>query len=820
MARTRSKSLVQKIALDGPHINGIEHENGSVSNGSRTSLAKEQKSYTTLRKSRSIPSFQKTYKPIPLDPLTSHETDILWERTILNEYSGNKIEYDMSKVLNHSHLSQLDISNFQKILSVNINQLSNLKQEVVSLDDQLTQIQVKYNKIDTQTREFNIQSQELIKKEQDLNLKVESINLILKNFENLEEITKKLSMPNNLKLIRSQSFKKILENLNSSLEFFNNSDKKLVFKNIEMYKIKFRQCMTRALTLVKDYLINDLKKLESQVNKSSGDLSIFKIAIYKEFEGYLADYKEDFYGFNNLINIFLNRIENKHELEYRGLLMEIVNYYFKLRVGLVQRIQNFDDINIDKDNLVKFTQDNLLSMKKLLNKEFKLFKGFFEFHQTSNSVPELLTTPLYDFFRSIVDPFYDLIRQKILKETNISLLCQLTNLLQNNYYEFEDEFGGHEDQIKYGEIFQPILNDCESRLVFRIQIYVDNKLIPYQPTSEDLKLGHINETKNKKANSLDEDLPENLFEELYLPLGKALTILSNIYELINSMVFDDLAHYIVHSCIEILKAGSALCMKLSGEIDSRLYYLKNLIILKYQLNNFDIQFVRTETSLDFTSGLNELYNLIRTGEVMINVNQNGWFNLIKKTVPKIINNMIDAKLEIEMEINYCINLLLTDYLNLLIDPLNKVVYETATQEEFNGALQTFKGNTKTLTTKFKSQIISYINDYNILKILFNNLIQLLINYYEGFYLNSINMHKSLSLDDMMEPEVFNNYFNNIVDELLDDESLNNNLLDIKPLLKFNDELEDPPVDVLKLDIDEDKPLTSTPEIGQLESLET
>lgn len=795
MARHRSRSLVQSIAQE-IHENGNGNFNTPKGNGtagkSSGVLNKELPHKPRLTRSQSIPELshnkpKKQDDVILLDPFTALDYETVWNQYLALEYNSYPLQYDFSTqdTLNKvQHINQLQ---FHKILTVNLNQLKAMKRETDQVNSQLLSVRTKYFHIEEQTEDFNNQSLALVDKEHQLSEKVEAINAVLKNFESLDEITKKLSVPNNIKLIRSNSFKKILQDLNHSLEFFNHNTSKdasnLKFKNIEMYKIKFRQCMTRSLTLIKDYLINELKKIERTIMSSNGD--IVDILIYKQFDNYLQEFKQEFYNFPNLIEIYMVRIETYHEEEYKGLLMEVVYTYFKIRLNLVnisKQLAKFTD-----DSLVKFTQDNLSFIKKTLIREFKLFKDWFGLNH-DNVIPEFINTELYNYFRDLIDPFYDIIRHRVLKETNISVLCQLMNLLQK-YYEFEDH---DQEKINFGEIFEPIFNDVQSRLIFRIQIYVDNRLVPYKPSPEDLKIGNRNPQKRKNSNSstatnvLDEEFEENLFEELYLPLGKALTILSNIYELINSIVFDDLAHYIVHSCIEILKNGAyTLCVKHLGIVDAKLYYLKNLIILKYQLNNFDIQFVRTETSLDFTSGLNELYSIIRNGEILINVNKNGIFSLISKTVPKIINNMIDAKLEIELEINNSINELLTEYLNLLIDPLADTHRAKSEVEKFND----FKQRIHDLLPNFKSTITNYINDLNILKFLFNNLIEILVNYYQNYYSN---LTPSDDLNLIMEPEIFINFFNNFVDDLLDDQTLSNNLMDIKPLLKFDEELNEIP----------------------------
>lgn len=756
LMRGRSKSLVQSIASDIPNpYDSPKHE-------------VEPK----LQKSSSIPDL-KHLKPITkLHPFNKKETQILENQLF-------ELNFDLD-VLELEDFAQRDpqIDNFMTALDLNITQLHNYQRMLGTIFEQLDDVENKYLYINQSTGDFSKQSLALMKKEQEMNEKYQSINLILKNFENLNQITEKLSIPSTSKLIKSKTFNKILNDLNSSLNFINIEDFK-DFKNIDTYKIKFRQCMTRVLTIIKDYLVKELRKIEAGIKSSTNnDQELINISVYAEFDGYKDSFNDVYYNFPNLIDIFMKRIVENDEVEYQGLLMEVFRCYFQIRLGLIQ----FDDWKFDTVDLIKFTQDNLSVIKKLLHKELNCFKNFFGI----NDIPEFISELIYGYFKDLTEPFYDTIRLKILKEQNIESLCQLTTLLQN-YYEYEEST----EEINLQEILNPILNNVQSRLIFRIQLYIDNKLLPYKPTPDDLKMGHT-----KKLNNLNEEFQDNLFPELYLPLGKALTILSNIYELINSVVFDDLAHYIVHNCIQILQNSLKVSESNLGKINSKLFYLKNLIILKVQLNNFDIKFIRNDYSIDFTSGFNDLYNVIRNGEILVTLNS-GVFELIKKSLPKIINNMIDAKLEIELEINNLINELLKDFLNSIIEDL----------PDFNQ----FKLSIPTKLESFKKQIIAYLNDLNLLKILFNNLSELLINYYFDYYRGLKDQI------DFMEPDTFTRYVSDIIDDLINDDNLQNNLMDIKPLLKFDEELDEMMQTPTKsngniLDGTLDSPTTGTPDI--------
>ncbi|OBA20132.1 hypothetical protein METBIDRAFT_33080 [Metschnikowia bicuspidata var. bicuspidata NRRL YB-4993] len=350
-------------------------------------------------------------------------------------------------------------------------------------------------------------------------------------------------------------------------------------------------------------------------------------------------------------------------------------------------------------------------------------------------------------------------RNKILKETSITELSHLTNLLAT-YYELDDDtasiVSNTHSKIEYGALLEPIINDSQARLIFRIQNYIDNKLVKYKPRPEDLLLG--NRKKSSGRISVLDEFEANLFPELYVPVGKALTILSNLYELINSMVFDDIAHYIIHSCIFMLKNGAMdLAISHLGYADAKLFYLKNLTMLKNHLNTFDIQFVRTETSLDLTGGIQELIRIFRSGSLSVSLNsQGGFLELAKKSAPKVVNDMIDAKKEIELELSNTFNDFITDCTNVICEP---ILHDDGTSlAEKNNKLS---DNVLMKVPHIHKQVSAYIAQDEFVTYLLSVLSRLIYSTYESYH-RTVEQKMASSghadeLNEIMEPETFFNF---------------------------------------------------------------
>ncbi|CAI5757377.1 unnamed protein product [Candida verbasci] len=770
MPRGRSKSIVQKIAND-VHNNTESHLN--LDSPNQHQQDKQFASATTFKHSRS--KSQESITKITKDfdnlyPFTNEEEETVWSKFI-SKYNHDTIlkPEDIENVNNY----QLDsVLNFKSCLKRNSQALNSMILESDDIIDALTNLLNKYNAISQQTMDFDKEANKLINQQNETNDKYLKIYENLKHFEHLDVITKHLSRSGNHLLNQKREFFKndILQEIDNSLEFINEHPD---FKESELYGSRFRQCMTRALTLIRNYLNSELKSISDTIErKLREDKTItISILIYNEFNNYFK-YHEN--SFNELFNEIVKRVDN--HLEYNGLLHDITTTYFNIRIRLInQYVQDTSTINELYNNhtshplnLVQTCQDQISYFKNIIEREYQLYIKFFD-------SADSLQDDLYQFLKNAIDPLYDAIRLLVIKEHNISNLCQLTTLLQK-YYEFEDEADGNGslvdtgsyfdtgNSIKYGILFQPILDGCQNRLIFRIQKYVDDKLIPYNPKASDLKIiGNIKRKDSNTTNVLDVDYEDNLFPDIYLPLGKALTLLSNIYELINSVVFDDLAHYIVHACIELLK-GEFLKISIAhlGIIDGKLSYIKNLIILKNQINNFDIQFTRTDYSIDFISGLNDIWQMIKNRQ--FNYNNGGFIELAKKTVPKIINNMMDANYEIELELNNSVSEFIDYCSNEICEPIIKPTSPSET-------ISKFKDNLIMKIPNYYTRIKIILNDEVVTQFLMNNLSNLIIITYENYYNNLIESSTDLDenakkeLSEIMEIEVLDGFVNDMISNL-------------------------------------------------------
>lgn len=92
-----------------------------------------------------------------------------------------------------------------------------------------------------------------------------------------------------------------------------------------------------------------------------------------------------------------------------------------------------------------------------------------------------------------------------------------------------------------------------------------------------------NDADDKSIDSEESTDKISQLQTYYPPLLKTLALLSKIYEMINSVVFDDLAHHVVHDCIVSLRNAYDMVIKSSAgksdfnNLDISLAYLKKFV---------------------------------------------------------------------------------------------------------------------------------------------------------------------------------------------------------------------------------------------------
>ncbi|KAJ5493106.1 hypothetical protein N7539_001852 [Penicillium diatomitis] len=554
--------------------------------------------------------------------------------------------------------------------------------------DSLTHLAKEFNAVESQTSNFEKQCEGLLTaQERDTKL-ANGIQTNLHYYEFLDPASRRLNAPGAGNTVRDEDFSDMLRRLDVCLDYMETHPEQ---KEAEVYRARYRLLLTRALTLIRGNFVSSLREIYSNVSKKIADQSLNEAALsallYAKFRVGAPELKQIGVEIQKRAVPPLNSEQN-NEAEYQSLMNELHSNYAATRVRLVvplarKKLNEISQTPSSSKDLVAFARASISYIRGLCLDEYDLWGEWFHGQ-----------TGLYDFLETICEPLYDHLRPRIIHETDMGTLCQLCTLLQTRYFlDPEEEMEqGEANQLDFSVLIQPALQDIQTRLVFRAQAVLRDEIERYKPRPEDIDYPmrskqvslsvtdtQISDTKDmlvrtmletkasveggsERAAAQDQDEKwdfetQTALKGWYPTLRRAIWLLSRIYRLVNSTVFDDLAHQIVHQTTLSLQSASTLIANKSSPADGQLFLMSHLLILKQQIVAFDIEFVAPEVSLDFSGVTNTFWELRERGGLF---NPRNLMRLVGHgLIPRVVENMLDAKLELDGQLRTVIN----DFIN-------------------------------------------------------------------------------------------------------------------------------------------------------------
>ncbi|KAG0637470.1 Sec34-like family-domain-containing protein [Tuber brumale] len=531
----------------------------------------------------------------------------------------------------------------------------------------LAELEKSFQTVHSQTSSFQETCSSLLTHQNHIQSLLDSISTNLHPFTELDPVTRALSRPGS-DFVKTPSFREMLVRLDRCLAWMNDPAHRS-FHDVENYAPRFRQNMTRGLTLIRNYFVTSIREVANEVmgrikERQMNDTTQSAL-LYAKFR----------------VNA--------------PLLRELV--------GEIERRCDHEEMNelaatgtsTNKD-LVRFSRNGINFVRSICMDEFELFCAFFSGERSDSAA--------YNFLETLCEPLYDHLRPRIIHELQLVKLCELCALLQTRYMrDPEDPENDPYDrtQLDFGQLIQTTIQDTQNRIVFRAQTVIRDEIEGFVPKSEDLDYPAKNQSGKKAPENREvpgtplpgaptvidhDDNPsgngfdtEAVFKGWYPALRKCIWLLSRIYRLVNSTVFDDLAHNIVHATtVSLLKAHQQIASK-KTLADGHLFLIKHLIILKEQIVAFDIEFVHPDVNIDFSALTGTFWELRERGIF----SSEGIIKLVKgAAMPKVVENMLDAKVELDARLRFAINEFTQHFASCMtsgiIGPSNRLAAASAT----------------------------------------------------------------------------------------------------------------------------------------------
>ncbi|KIL64608.1 hypothetical protein M378DRAFT_126439 [Amanita muscaria Koide BX008] len=454
----------------------------------------------------------------------------------------------------------------------------------------------------------------------------DEIGTRLDYFQELEHATRMLNHPGE-SLVLQTDFLYMVERVDICIDFLKNHRH---YKEAELYLLRFHQCMTRAMTLIKMFFIGSLRALSSDISKRMNEKDVSSTAqmhlLYTRFRSVAAQ-----------LAPLLGELERRsaaHPDELSALLSECHAAYFSTRKSLlVNRLtEEIKDLDPARTEIVELTRAGCTYLKHLCTDEFYLYREFFSSGEDA----------LYGYLEGLCDYLYDDLRPRILHEPRITALCEVCTVLQAlmvlDVTVVPDTVADEDEDVdellidldlrksKKGlnrlhisHLLQMVLQDAQTRLFFKAQSMIQSDIRQFTPAPEDLNYPEILRDARKPASStgLQEKESFSLMFQLpsldkqdtwYPTLQKTVWILSQLHDFVKPTIFEDIAQEAVGLCRHSLVIASDAMKLRATTLDAYLFLVRHLLILKDLVHKLDLEHHETEKLIGFTDTLTAMLN--------------------------------------------------------------------------------------------------------------------------------------------------------------------------------------------------------------------
>uniref|UniRef100_A0AAY5EQM3 Conserved oligomeric Golgi complex subunit 3 n=1 Tax=Electrophorus electricus TaxID=8005 RepID=A0AAY5EQM3_ELEEL len=558
--------------------------------------------------------------------------------------------------------------------------------------EHLDSLQKQYLFVSTKTGTLHAACEQLLKEQSELVDLAESIEQKLSYFNELEAINTKLNSPTFS--VNNEGFIPMLSKLDDCIEYVSSHPN---FKDYPVYLAKFRQCLCKAVLLMKTHTVNTLQNLTSQLTKRD------QMGVANADNAFTLYYVR-FRAAAPKLKTLIEQVEQRSEKipEYQQLLEDIHQCYLEQRQLLLTPCISSTIADLtgrrSRDHCA-LVRSGCAFMVHVCQDEHQLYNEFFS----------RATTKLDELLEKLCVSLYDVLRPLIIHVVHLETLSELCGILKTEM--LEDHVQNNVAQLgAFEAVVKQMLEDVQERLVYRTHIYIQTDISGYNPAPGDLAYPEKLEMMEKIAQSLRDEQtrlacpesfsdvqledgdsrklsrvqtsvsPADLHGMWYPTVRRTLVCLSKLYRCIDRAVFQGLSQEALSACIQSLLKASDVILKNKSSIDSQLFLIKHLLILREQIAPFHTDFAIKEISLDLKKTRDAAFKILNPKAVprFFRLNShNAILEFLLEGTPEIKEHYIDSKKDVDRHLKCSCEHFIQQQTHLFVGSLEDLLTKVA-----------------------------------------------------------------------------------------------------------------------------------------------
>ena len=493
---------------------------------------------------------------------------------------------------------------------------------------------------------------------------------------------------------KSEEYRDILKRLQDCIEFMVTH---IQYRDAKLYLQSFRVLERRALDLLKNHVIGAINLVAAETSTSDAlsteelePSSFESLPLYSRWKMTGDSVRTQIAQLGEAQDVRVQ--SHKGEADKYDPVLECVVVYFQAREGLTLQMVNMKlsrfGENTPFNDLVRKSTVFLL---RILNLEQTLYRTFFDRGakgEGQRGAPGEAAAEVdasdgfYSMSENLVAGLYSICRAAVLSHNSIDELCDLVHILQSEILQghFEDGKRGFRSMEK---MIRRLLEDVQERLVYKVQTYMVENIELFVPEESDLDYpstlqagGAGNRGDASEGSAQDPAAPKSraLSTRWYPTLDTTLVCLSKVYRCVDNLVFESLAQDALSKCTETLIAASNEIGKKQSKVDASLFLIKHLLVLREQINPFDIHFSITAKQLDFTTTANAFVLFLRRISALFSLSgENAIIRLLHDGIPNIVDSQVNIKKDLESQLKFACETFILQATNFGAQPLLDVL---------------------------------------------------------------------------------------------------------------------------------------------------